>query len=152
MGLTHVPAVMTHGGIVASGGIRRDAVLNLVPLRALGSTSGKTEDDVKLRRYILGLCLVAFTAPQDTFLREGCQLVPIEGNSAEWSLVKHDGKRNTFDITHTKALDFANAAAEDFKVEQEPHHAKFDRDLARKLMSANVNNRKALLRQDPATW
>ncbi len=152
LGLTHVPAVMTHGGVVAVGGIRRDAVLNLVPLRSLGSTSGNLEDDAKLRRYILGLCLIAITAPQDTFLREGCQLVPMEGNLAEWSIVKHDGERSVFDMTHAHALDFAGAAAKEFGVEQAPRHAKFDRGLARKLMNVNANNRKALLRQDPATW
>ncbi len=152
LGLTHVPAVMTHGGVVAAGGIRRDAVLNFVPLRSLGSASGKPEDDAKLRRYILGLCLIAITAPQDTYLREGCQLVPIEGNPAEWSIVKHDGTRSSLEMTHTHALGFASAAAEEFVVEQAQRHATFDRGIARKLMSANANNRKALLRQDPATW
>ena len=152
LGLAHVPAVMTHGGVVATGGIRRDAVLNLVPLRALGSSSGKLEDNAKLRRYILSLCLIAFTAPQDTFLREGCQLVPVEGTPAEWSIVKHDGARSTFDMTHNHALDFASVAAEEFEVDQAPHHAKFDKDLARKLMSASKDSRKKLLKRDPKTW
>lgn len=152
LGLTHVPAVMIHGGVVATGGIRRDAVLNLVPLRALGSASGKPEDDAKLRRYILGLCLIAFTAPQDTFLREGCQLVPVEDYPAQWNVVRHDGTRSAFEMTHNHALRFASAAAEEFVVEQAPRHAKFDRDLARKLRSENTNSRKALLRKDPATW
>ena len=47
LGLTHVPSVKTHGGIRADGGIRRDAVLNLSPLRVLGSESGDLEDDAK---------------------------------------------------------------------------------------------------------
>lgn len=152
LGLTHVPSVMTHGGVVATGGIRRDSVLNLVPLRALGSASGEPEDNIKLRRYILGLCLVAFTAPQDTSLREGCQLVPAMGIPAEGSLVRHDGKRSDINIEHPAAIDFANAAAEKFEVQAEPRYAEFDRNLARKLISANANNRKVLLRQDPAKW
>ena len=152
LGLAHVPAVRTHGGVVATGGIRRDSVLNLVPLRALGSASGQVEDTIKLRRYILGLCLVVFTAPQDTFLREGCQLVPAMGVPSEWSLVRHDGERSTVNIEHPATLDFANAAAEEFEVQPGPSYAEFDRDLALKLMSENANNRRALLRRDPATW
>ena len=47
LGLTHVPSVETHGGIRADGGIRRDAVLNLSPLRALGSESDNPEDNAR---------------------------------------------------------------------------------------------------------
>lgn len=151
LGLTHVPSVNTHGGVRAEGGIRRDAVLNLSPLRSLGSVSGEPEDDARLRRYILGLCLVAFTAPAEVALREGCELVPAA--PAEWNVVRHDGQRDSFDLPHDAALEFAVTAAEDFQVEQEEIRAKFDKAMARKFLGIkNSNSRKERLRQDPATW
>ena len=148
LGLTHIPSVHAHGGIVAEGGIRRDAVLNLSPLRALGTS----EDEGGLRRYILGLCLVALTAPAETALREGCELVPASDRPVEWKTVRHDGVRTPIDLTHESALSFAEAAAADFGVEQEPIRAKFDSALARKLISASAANRRRMLRQDPETW
>ena len=152
LGLTHVPSVNTHGGIVAAGGIRRDAVLNLSPLRALGTASGGPSDEARLRRYILGLCLVALTAPAETALREGCELIPASDRPAEWKVVRHDGTRTPLDLTHGSALSFAEAAAEDFGVEHEPIRAKFDSALARKLIGASAADRRRLIRQDPATW
>ena len=153
LGLTHVPAVNKHGGVRVEGGIRRDAVLNLSPLRALGSASGESEDDARLRRYILGLCLVAFTAPAEIALREGCELVPTVDNPAEWKVVRHDGKRDSFNLSHNAALEFAVAASDDFGVKQEEIRATFDRALARKLLNIrNADSRKNQLRQDPATW
>lgn len=152
LGLTHVPSVKTHGGVRAEGGIRRDAVLNLSPLRALGSESGDPGDDARLRRYILGLCLVAFTAPAEIALREGCELVPVVDNPTEWKLVRHDGKRDSFDLSHEAALNFATASSDDFGVKQEEIRATFDSALARRLLGANANTRKNRLRQNPATW
>ena len=152
LGFTHVPSVGTHGGIVPTGGIRQDAALNLVPLRALASVSGDTEDNIKLRRYILGLCLVALTAPHDPFLREGCYLVPVQDTPADWKAVQHDGSRSALVLTHEDALNFADVAAKDFGVEQEPRQAKFDKGLARKFISQNEKKRKEMLKKDPITW
>ena len=153
LGLAHVPAAHTPGGVVAEGGIRRDAVLNLSPLRALGTSSGDPEGEARLRRYILGLCLVALTAPAQTALREGCELVPVMNKPAEWRVVGHDGKRDSFKLSHDAALEFAASAADDFGVEQGEIKATFDRALARKLLNIrNANSRKNKLRQDPATW
>ena len=152
LGFTHVPSVGTHGGIVPTGGIRQDATLNIVPLRALASTSGNSEDNIKLRRYILGLCLVALTAPIDPFLREGCFLVPVQDIPADWKVVQHDGSRSVLVLSHEDALNFASVAAKDFGVEQEPCHAKFDKGLARKFIALGGQKRKELLKQDPKTW
>ena len=152
VGLTHVPSVKTHGGVIPTGGIRRHAVLNLSPLRALGSASGKSEDTDTLRRYILGLCLVAFTAPAETALREGCELVPAPDSPAEWTTVRHDGTRNTFDLTHEDSLKYATVAAEAFGVEQEPILATFNAAQARRLSSASAATRRTQLRQDPGDW
>ena len=59
-GFIHVPAAGSHGGIIATGGIRRDATLGLAALRLL--FAGKDEQKtLALRRYILGLAQTAFT-------------------------------------------------------------------------------------------
>ncbi len=152
LGFTHVPSVMTHGGVIATGGVRRDAALNLVPLRALRSVSGELADNLRLRRYILGLCLVAVTASQDMFLREGCHLIPAADSPSEWKVVRHDGSRSVVDIEHEGSLTFAEAVAKDFGVRQDIVSAEFDKKLAQKFISMAEKSRKQILRQDPADW
>src|SRR5690606_24376938 len=71
-GFVAVPATGAHGGVVARGPIVRDVTINLVAMRRLRGG----EATQALRRYILGLCLVAGTEPLDGFLRAGCLLVP----------------------------------------------------------------------------
>lgn len=115
LGLRHALAPWSHGGVLVEREIRRDATLNLAALRAL--RAGEEADALPLRRYILGLALIAFTAPQETFLREGCQLVPDVARPAKWSLVKHDGSRdNDFALSHDRVLTYARAAATAFGV------------------------------------
>lgn len=152
LGFTHVPSVGTHGGVVPTGGIRQDAALNLVPLRALASTSGSNEENAKLRRYVLGLCLVAMTAPPNPFLREGCYLVPAHDSPSEWKTVQYDGRRNTIALDHESVLEYATATAEQFGVDQDARQATFDKGLARKFISQNEKKRKELLKKDPKTW
>ena len=57
-GFLHVPAVKTHGGIIARGPILRNVTINLIALRRLEGENGGA-----LRRYVLGLALVAAAAP-----------------------------------------------------------------------------------------
>src|SRR5262249_23115910 len=76
-GFIHIPVTKqenTHGGVIATGGIRRDATLALAALRLLfvGKDEKKT---LALRRYILGLALTAFTHNPSGYLRQGCLLV-----------------------------------------------------------------------------
>ena len=150
LGLAHVPAVKTHGGVEVHGGIRRDAMINLVALRSLAATSGKDEDNLKLRRYILGLALVAFTADQDGFLREGCHLVPNKGRPAEWSLVKHDGSRvDPPELTPPVTKTFATATSNKFGVTKGTIKATFDTKLASTLLSLPKEQRKKELRTPP---
>lgn len=113
-GFVHVPATGSHGGVIATGGVRRDAILSLAALRllAVGSDSGKT---LALRRYILGLSLVAFTSNPATYLRQGCNLVPSE-KPREFNLVHSDGKRESQKLTPADALKYATAAAKAFGV------------------------------------
>ena len=113
-GFVHVPATGSHGGVIATGGVRRDATFSLAALRllAVGNDSEKT---LALRRYILGLSLVAFTSNASTYLRQGCNLVPSE-KSREFNLVHSDGKREPQTLKQADALKYATAAAKAFGV------------------------------------
>jgi CRISPR-associated protein Csb1 len=142
LGLSHRPASWTHGGVQVLGEIRRDATLNLSALRTLAA--GR-RDPLPVRRYILGLALVSFTAPPESFLREGCQLVPAHGRPAEWSLVHHDGTRTSFKISHKishdEALAYAEAAAISFGVGPD-RQATFDPQAAKDELALSKEERK----------
>jgi CRISPR-associated protein Csb1 len=113
LGFRHAPASGTHGGIIVRGEIRRNATLSLVALRSIGP-KGSAGDS--LRRYLLGLALVAITHDRPHDLRQGCLLVADPDRQSEWELVAHDGARSRVDPDHANALDFASAAAEAFGV------------------------------------
>jgi CRISPR-associated protein Csb1 len=60
------------GGVLARGGIVREVTVNLIALRAI---RGKDPEETNhIRKYLLGLSLLAATADIDLFLREGCHL------------------------------------------------------------------------------
>jgi CRISPR-associated protein Csb1 len=130
-GFVHVPAVASHGGVVARGGVWRDVTVNLVALRQLGGDNGEA-----LRGYILGLALVAAAAPQDGFLRQGCLLTPDPAAPASWLEVSRNGRRRTIALDEAVALDFATSAAERFGVGASKtvsfDPAKAKKDLAKK--------------------
>ena len=128
-GFGHVPATATHGGVTAVGGIRRDATLSLAALRLLKGADADAEQ--KLKRYVLGLALVALTAPGTTYLRAGCNLVPDVEQPREFTLVGSDGTREKFKLTHADALAYASTAAVAFAVGPGQTVA-FDKDLAKK--------------------
>lgn len=140
-GLNHAPAPWTHGGIVVHGEIRRDASINLAALRAIGVAADGDDAALLLRRYILGLALVAFTAPQETSLREGCILVGDVDKPAVWNIVQHDGRTEPFNLTHDEAIAFAKAAADKFGVGQD-RTATFDTKTAREALSQSKEDRK----------
>ncbi|MEP0847601.1 MAG: type I-U CRISPR-associated protein Cas7 [Phycisphaerae bacterium] len=134
-GFVHNPASGSHGGVIATGGIRRDATLNLAALRLLkaGNDDNAT---LALRRYILGLSLVAFTHPSAFvgYLRQGCTLVldpDAKPAPRELSLVRPDGKREPQTIAHDDALAFAKTVAENFVV-GESKTVRFNKDAAKK--------------------
>lgn len=117
-GLTHVPAPKALGGVLVHGEIRREATLNLVSLRAIGAVKqGKLDlpKTLVLRRYMLGLALVAVTKPLIHNLRQGCLLVGVESKPATWKLVYADGKRVEFKLCHATALAYAQQAVEEFR-------------------------------------
>jgi CRISPR-associated protein Csb1 len=126
-GFVHNPASASHGGVIATGGIRRDATLSLVALQTLKSQND--ESTLKLRRYILGLSLVAFTIDIPLFLRQGCNLVLDSEKPKEFVAVYRNGKREPVDLSHDEALAFAREAAQGFGV-GENREVEFDKSKA----------------------
>jgi CRISPR-associated protein Csb1 len=141
-GFIHVPASGSHGGVIADGGIRRDATLSLAALRLL---SGRDEKrTLTLRRYILGLALVAFTAPPAGYLRQGCNLVldPAPKDPNEFVEVHGDGRRLPSSVNHDTALAFARAAAEEFGIGPN-RTVEFDKELAKQDVTGETGSEEA---------
>jgi CRISPR-associated protein Csb1 len=116
LGLRAAPAVNTHGGVRVYGQIVRRTLINLVRLRALAITNDGQIDKtatLKLRRYLLGLALVAARAQTSYDLREGC-LLRRQKAQAQWVYTSHDSEPFSFDVK--SLLAFAQAAAEAFGV------------------------------------
>jgi CRISPR-associated protein Csb1 len=137
-GFTHVPVTKfesTHGGVIATGGVRRDATLGLAALRLL--SAGK--DDHKtltLRRYILGLALTAFTHNPSGYLRQGCLLTLDPTKPRELVEVYSNGERKPVEISHDAALQYAKDAAEAFVVGKS-RIVNFDKERAKKDLTGD---------------
>lgn len=123
-GFVHVPATEQHGGVIARGPIERTITINLVALRKL-----RGENTQNLRRYILGLALVAATEPMDGFLRQGCLLVPDENEPVVWIAVGRDGVRTPIELTGSIVFEYAKKAAEAFGKGSD-RRVEFKRELA----------------------
>jgi len=140
-GFANALASKAPGGVqlAANGSIRRDATLSLAALRRLAvleATGALSVDRTKaLRRYILGLSLVALTAPLDPFLRQGCNLVPDIGKPRESKLVNLDGTRPDFVLSHEEVVRYAREAKKQFGVQPDKEHP-FDVSLAEKAGEA----------------
>jgi len=127
-GFAHVPASASPGGVIATGGIRRNVALHLAALRQLRVGNDETKSKA-LRRYILGLGLVAFTYLPTGYLRQGCDLVIDCDRPKEMVVVRRDGKRVPSTEEHKTALAFARAAAAAFGV-GESRSVTFDKGAA----------------------
>jgi len=125
-GFVAVPATGAHGGVVARGAIVRDVTLNLIALRRLGAATSAEA----LRRYVLGLALVAATEPLDGFLRAGCLLVPKPDQPTGWEEVARTGGRTSVPLTNADARSLAAKWAKEFGV-GETRTDKFGKELAR---------------------
>ena len=122
IGLDSVPAAQTHGGVRVFGEITRRSELNLVALRALAVSGEDRIDEVqtlKLRRYLLGLGLVAARVQAAYNLRQGCLLVLKHSATPSAQTVFPNGKREDFTWDFKTAFQFAVAAAKDFGIFQE---------------------------------
>ena len=130
VGFNEAPATNQPGGVIAKSGIRRDVVVNLVALRRL---HGGDETDA-LRKYILGLSLVAATSASDLYLRQGCVLSrDPEKPEPSWEAVHSDGKRESIELAKSAVDEFAAAAAAEFGV-GENEDAGFNVDSAKNEM------------------
>jgi CRISPR-associated protein Csb1 len=131
-GFIHVPATGTHGGVIADGGVRREATLGLAALRLIsaGNDQAKTR---ALQRYVLGLALVALTYKPGGYLRQGCLLVldPTKIKENEFAEVYPSGERKPVTISPDQALTYAEIAAKEFGV-GENRTVNFDKERAKK--------------------
>jgi CRISPR-associated protein Csb1 len=98
------------GGVWVKGPIVREVTVNLVALHGL---RGENDDESnRVRKYLLGLALLAATAEIDLFLREGCNLrytgddvwhsVPRRGEPTPVDLGSDEarGQIQTYALTH----------------------------------------------------
>ena len=128
-GFLHALSSWKHGGVIATGGIRRDASLHLAALRLL--TAGENQQKtLALRRYVLGLALTAFTYPPSGYLRQGCNLVLNPDRPREFSEVYGDGCRVPATVTQEEALNYAKATASEFGIGND-REVPFDKERAR---------------------
>lgn len=142
-GFGHIPVTKpenTHGGILATGGVRRDATLHLAALRLLTADQDKGKT-LALRRYVLGLALAAFTYSPSGYLRQGCNLVLDPEKKRELKVVYNDGKREDADVRHAEALAYAKVSAKAFGIDADreidyhklpDREVEFDKELAKK--------------------
>jgi CRISPR-associated protein Csb1 len=140
-GFIHVPATGSHGGIIAKGGIRRDATLAVAALKLIHAGTD-AQATLALRRYVLGLALVAFTKLPGGYLRQGTNLVSDPDKKRTAEEVYADGTRKTFAVTHEKAVAYAQAAAAAFVV-GEKRDVAFDAERAKKDLEGKEKKGKA---------
>lgn len=137
-GFKNALASKAPGGVqlTPNGSIRRDTTVNLAALRRLAvleADGSLFADRTKaLRRYILGLALVALTAPQDSFLRAGCNLVPDTDKPREFVVVGVDGKRTELILNDKDALAYTREALKQFDIRKADLEKEFIQSSAEK--------------------
>lgn len=136
-GFVHVPTGKALGGVVAKGPIERRITINLIALRRL---RGNEENSQALRRYILGLTLVAATEPLDGFLRQGCLLVPHPDHPTSWNLVNRDGTRTPVNLDQDTAYNYALSTKESFPVADDASY-EFRKELAHLDLPDELNKK-----------
>lgn len=101
------PEARVLGGIVVTGRIEREVTVNLIALRGLRGAN--PDETSRIRKYLLGLSLLAATADIDLFLREGC-LLRYEGEDA-WQVVRRRGDPAPVNLGSTDARELVLAYA-----------------------------------------
>ena len=133
------------GGVLVRGRIEREVTVNLVALRGIRGV-GDT-NTVEIRKYLLGLTLVAATAEMDLFLREGCHLRFAEQTDV-WFAVPRRGEPKKVALgtpeARTLVQSYASTAADPFRKEwpktQEELVHTFDVKKARELLAKKDND------------
>lgn len=159
-GFKDSPATATHGGVIACGEIRREITINLSAIRRLrAAATDATLDDVdgesnlRVRRYILGLSLVAATATSDDLfdLREGCQLRQKPGTQTIWEAIPYRGSNEPISPpTDENALNYATIVAQEIGVIDLPVFD-FDKQTAEKWLSLKKDEQEVRRRNGPMT-
>jgi CRISPR-associated protein Csb1 len=108
------PEARVLGGVLVRDRIEREVVINLVALRGL---RGKDETETNaIRKYLLGLSLLAATADIELFLREGC-LLRYADSEDQWYEVPRRGEPTSvnFKLNAETARAYAGSAATHFR-------------------------------------
>jgi CRISPR-associated protein Csb1 len=127
------PEARILGGIVARGPITRHVTVNLIALR---SVRGADDDASRiLRRYLLGLALVAASADLECYLREGCLLRHAGDSDEAWEAVPRRGDSTFHTLAPAAMRDYAQQSAAAFGVEQPERRYTFSTKLAKDLLA-----------------
>ena len=121
------------------GTIVRRTEINLVALRELAVvTDGKVDEteSLKMRRYLLGLALVAGRCQAAYNLRQGCLLVLDEKAEVKTCQVLPSGKTKPFEWSFEGVVDFAMEAAVDFKAFVDAPHEEESPFQTKKVVDA----------------
>ncbi|PKD41022.1 type I-U CRISPR-associated protein Cas7 [Methylomonas sp. Kb3] len=126
----------TLGGIIARGPITRQVTINLI---ALQSIKGDSEESTRqLKRYLLGLALVAATAETELYLREGC-LLRCADDADIWEAVARRGASQFYSLSADQERllikDYAEQAAANFGIEQPEKTYQFNIKKAKELLA-----------------
>lgn len=135
------------GGVLARGRIERDVTVNLVALRGLrGANEAET---AAIRKYLLGLSLMAATADIELFLREGCHLRYADDKDT-WYQVPRRGAPTEVPLDVNAIKAYATAGANHFRPkwnETWPSDDKlayaFDLGEAKKLLAKKTEDEEA---------
>jgi len=139
------PEARVLGGVLVNGEIIRDITINLVALRGINAST--TDETTKLRKYLLGLALVAATTESDLFLREGCNL-RFTGEE-KWHEVPRRGEPKEIDLHSEAAIkaiaDFAEDSAKPFRANWtkaigETMEFEFNLKLAKELLKKKTED------------
>lgn len=152
------PEARVLGGVLVRGRIEREVVVNLVALRALrGKNADGTDATAAIRKYILGLSLVAASADIELFLREGCLLRYADTND-QWYVVPRRGEPQAVTLDPKVVEQYAHESAAHFRAKwpevfrdrwpKDPHQAPdlkytFSLDAAKKLISKGAPEEEA---------
>lgn len=139
------PEARVLGGVLVKGEIIRDITINLVALRSI--SAGNADETKELRKYLLGLALVAATAEIELFLREGCNL-RFTGEE-KWHEVPRRGEPKEIDLHSEAAIKainvFAGESAKPFRSKWTEAIGKtmefqFDLKLAKELLKKKTED------------
>lgn len=137
------PEARVLGGVLVKGRIERAVTVNLVALRGLRGSN--EEETAAIRKYLLGLSLVAATADIELFLREGCLLRYAEDGD-HWQQVLRRGEPTPVALTAEAARSYAMTAAAPFRAKW-PREAslkhEFDLAEAKKLLAKKTAEEEA---------